>query len=193
MFCWWKATWLKFYEFLPGPRIWPVKLASGVDEKTEVGFVPHQVGVADVVLDQTPTQDDHPCKGSKISLGKVTFLVMLLNGKEVPYAWTTLRICLYLCWHFSLQACWSVSSPQGCQRPSLNNVCWIVSMTSRGTPNYMSKHLDVWRSERRAYLQDFHPSEREKSQGCRSCNGKTGDSQSAVWNQTFYGTHFAAQ
>ena len=121
MFCWWKATWLKFYEFLPGPRIWPVKLASGVDEKTEVGSVPHQVGVADVVLDQTPTQDDHPCKGSKISLGKVTFLVMLLNGKEVPYAWTTLRICLYLCWHFSLQACWSVSSPQGCQPPSLNN------------------------------------------------------------------------
>ena len=71
--CWCKETWLKLEKFLPGPRIWSVKLAGCVDEKAEVGAVPHQVGVADVVLDQTPAQDDHACVGSKI--------ILLLIGK----------------------------------------------------------------------------------------------------------------
>ena len=75
-----KETRLKFEQFLPGPRIRSVKLTGRVDKKTEVGPVPHQVGVADVVLDQTPAQDDHAC----VLDPKLVLHSLLLNGNGCP-------------------------------------------------------------------------------------------------------------
>jgi len=40
-------------------RVAAIKLVSGVDKDRKVGTVAHQVGVADVVFDQTSSEDDH--------------------------------------------------------------------------------------------------------------------------------------
>ena len=114
--------------FVISPCSWvrAIKLAGGVDEETEVGAVPHQVGVADVVLDQAAAQDDHPCN----SVVDISFVKRGL--------WWD------LCWHSSLPICWSVLNHRECQPPSLantmNNLCiWTKSKFLNWMPGFLKE------------------------------------------------------
>ena len=45
----------------PGPAIAAIVLTGRVEEDTEVCSVPHQVCIADVMFDETTTNDYHAC------------------------------------------------------------------------------------------------------------------------------------
>ena len=142
--------------FVISPCSWvrAIKLAGGVHKETEVGAVPHQVGVADVVLDQATAQDDHALVGSKINWINAAcfFKIMQQRILRILPVFTLLIASLLI----SLK-----SSRMSTTNPNEYDFIFWGNFWSR-------KCLDFWRSGRRACLPGFRPSEREKPLECRS-------------------------